>query len=107
MRRVCSELAWLSRLLQELNVPNIILIPLKCDNQAAIYIAKNPIFHERTKHIELDCPFVREKLQGGLITLSHVSSANQLADIFTKSLPSTQHNDAISKLAFSQYPPPA
>lgn len=107
MRRVCSELAWLSRLLQELNVPNIILIPLKCDNQAAIYIAKNPIFHERTKHIELDCPFVREKLQGGLITLSHVSSANQLAYIFTKSLPSTQHNDAISKLAFSQYPPPA
>ena len=60
MRRVCAELSWLSRLLNELEVPNVTPIPLKCDNMAAIYIAKNPVFHERTKHIDLDCHFVRE-----------------------------------------------
>ncbi|KAI3515606.1 hypothetical protein L1887_14507 [Cichorium endivia] len=63
MRRVCSELAWLNRLLYELQVPGLTPIPLRCDNLAAIYIAKNPVFHERTKHIEIDCHFVREKLQ--------------------------------------------
>ncbi|KAL4560121.1 hypothetical protein LXL04_032270 [Taraxacum kok-saghyz] len=46
MRRICAELAWLSRLFQDLNVPNITPIPLKCDNQASIYIATNPVFHE-------------------------------------------------------------
>jgi len=67
-----AELAWLSRLFHELGVPNITPIPVKCDNQAAIYIAKNPVFHERTKHIELDCHFVCEKLLAGLISLHHV-----------------------------------
>lgn len=59
MRRVCLELAWLNRLLVELEVEDLIPIPLKCDNQAAIYIANNPVFHERTKHIDLDCHFIR------------------------------------------------
>lgn len=68
MRRVCLELAWISCLLIEIGVPDITPIPLKCDNLAAIYIAKNPVFHERTKHIELDCHFVREKLQASLIS---------------------------------------
>jgi len=62
MRRLVAELAWLSQLLHELTVDNITPIPLKCDNQASIYIAKNPVFHERTKHIELDCHFVRQNL---------------------------------------------
>ncbi|KAL4557132.1 hypothetical protein LXL04_035303 [Taraxacum kok-saghyz] len=54
MRRICAELAWISRVFDELQVPKITPVPLKCDNQAAIYIAKNPVFHERTKHIEID-----------------------------------------------------
>ena len=70
MRRLVAELAWLSRLLNELTITTVTPIPLKCDNQAAIYIAKNPVFHERTKHIELDCHFVREQLLQGLISLS-------------------------------------
>lgn len=65
IRRVCVELAWLPRLLHELTVPNLNPVPLKCDSQAAIYIAKNPIFHEQTKHIELDRHFVHEQLQAG------------------------------------------
>ena len=60
MRRVTTELAWLSRLLHELSIPNVTPIPVKCDSQAAIYIAKNLVFHERTKHVEIDCHFVRE-----------------------------------------------
>lgn len=105
MRRVCAELAWLSRLLEEMRVSNITPISLKCDNQAAIYIAKNPVYHERTKHIEIDCHFVREKLQSGLITLSHVPTTHQLADVMTKSLPGPKHSDAISNLKLFPCPP--
>lgn len=74
MRRVCAELSWLTRLLNELTVSSIALVPLKCDSQAAIHIAKNPVYHQRTKHIELDCHFVREQLQAGLISLHYVPS---------------------------------
>lgn len=52
MRKVCSELVWLSRLFHEFNITNITLIAVKCDNQATIYIATNHVFHEKTKHIE-------------------------------------------------------
>lgn len=105
MRRVCTELAWLSRLLTDFDVKDITPIPLKCDNMAAIYIASNPVFHERTKQIELDCHFVREKLQEGLISLSHVHTSLQKADIFTKSLQPNLHLEAVSKLGFVPYPP--
>jgi len=98
LRRVVAELAWLSRLLNELTITSVCPIPVKCDNQAAIYIAKNPVFHERTKHIELDCHFVREKLMAGLISLHHVSTTHQLADILTKPLTGVLHRHLIGKL---------
>ena len=59
---------------------------LYCDNKYALHIFVNPIFHERTKHIEIDFHIVREKMMIGLVKLLHVSSANQLADIYTKAL---------------------
>ena len=59
---------------------------LVCDNQATLHIASNPIFHERTKHIEVDCHFIREKIASGCMTTSLVNSSDQLANIFTKSL---------------------
>ncbi|KAL9995344.1 putative RNA-directed DNA polymerase [Helianthus debilis subsp. tardiflorus] len=98
LRRVTSELSWLTRLLAELHVPDITPIPIKCDSQAAIHIAKNPVFHERTKHIELDCHFVREKLQEGLISLTHTRTNTQVADVLTKSLPIAQHSNILGKL---------
>ena len=105
MRAITAELSWLTRLLSELQVPSIIPIPIKSDSQAAIYIAKNSVFHERTKHIELDCHFVREKLHEGLISLSHVMTNNQLASLFTKPLPGSQHHHLLGKLGVSSCPP--
>ncbi|KAK9057134.1 hypothetical protein SSX86_024501 [Deinandra increscens subsp. villosa] len=104
LRRVTAELSWLTRLLSDLQVTNITPIDVKCDSQAAIHIAKNHVFHERTKHIELDCHFIREKLQDGLISLHHVSTQEQLADILTKNLPKPQHEKLLSKLGVLQPP---
>ncbi|KAF3664168.1 putative clustered mitochondria protein -like protein isoform X1 [Capsicum annuum] len=77
---------WLERLMKELNEPCALPIQVFCDSQAAIHIARNPVFHELTKHIEVDCHFVRDKLQEGLITLQPISTTEQLADILTKAL---------------------
>ena len=104
MRRVVAELAWLSRLLHELTVEGITPIPIKCDNQATIYIAKNPVFHERTKHIELDCHYVKQQLMEGLISLSHVSTKHQLADVLTKPLTGISHHSILGKLGVLEPP---
>jgi len=98
LRRLVAELAWLNRLLHELGFENITPILVKCDSQAAIYIAKNLVFHERIKQVELDCHFVREKLLAGLISLSHVSTKAQLADILTKPLSGVLRHDLLYKL---------
>nr|XP_009786981.1 PREDICTED: uncharacterized protein LOC104235010 [Nicotiana sylvestris] len=86
------------RLLQDLTAPPSFPVPLQYDNQAAIHIAKNHVFHERTKHIELDCHFIREKLLDGLISLSFVPSSSQIADIFTKALSGPLHRSLMGKL---------
>nr|XP_009631965.1 uncharacterized protein LOC104121632 [Nicotiana tomentosiformis] len=62
LHKIVAESTWLVRLLHDLGVSVSSPVPVYCDNQAALSIAKNPVQHERTKHIELDCHFVREKL---------------------------------------------
>lgn len=98
IRKVVGEIVWLERLLTELNLTCFLPIRGFCDSQAAVHIAKNPIFHERTKHIEVDCHFVRNKLQEGLVAVHHIPTRHQLADVLTKALPSTKLSNFLHKL---------
>ena len=93
-----SKVQWLHYILHDLGVDHSQSIPMHYDNQAALHIASNPIFHERTKHIELDFDFVREKIQVGLITPSFLRSHDQLADIFTKPLGAKAFRRILGKL---------
>ena len=91
------ELQWLSYLLQNLHLPPSQPATRYCDNKSALQIASNQVFHERTKHIEIDCHLVREKL--GLLKLLSITSAMQVADIFTKPLASAQFSTLKFKLS--------
>lgn len=101
------ELQWLNFLLRDLNIPCSKQAVFYCDNQSTLHIAANPVFHERTKHLDIDCHLVCEKLQAGLMRLIPVSSSNQLADIFTKALPPRLFSLNLSKLELINiFPPP-
>ena len=97
MAAVASELVWLVNLLKDFRII-ISSVKLLCDSMAAVHIASNPSFHERTKHIDIDCHFVREHVQSGLLKLIHVKSQHQLADLLTKPLPIAQFKFITSKL---------
>ena len=106
MALATCELIWLRHLLQELRFGKGEQMKLICDNQAALHIASNPVFHERTKHIEVDCHFIREKIASGCIATSFVNSNDQLADIFTKSLRGPRIKYICNKLgAYDIYAP--
>jgi len=98
MAVTCCEVTWLQTLLKELGVKNLTPVSLRCDNQAALFIAANPLFHERTKHIDIDCHYVRDQIKSGVIATSYVHTAQQLADSFTKALPVAQHQKLLHKL---------
>ncbi|KAK2380773.1 putative mitochondrial protein [Trifolium repens] len=107
MAHATCELVWLKHLLQELHFCEVGQMELVCDNQSALHLSSNPVFHERTKHIEVDCHFIREKIISGVIRTSFVNSKDQLADIFTKSLRSPRITYICDKMdAYDIYAPP-
>ena len=93
------EIVWLRWLLADMGVHISQPTPLYCDNESAIMIAKNSVFHERTKHIEIDCHFTRHHLQKGTISLPYVPSSLQIADILTKPLTAPRFHFLSDKLS--------
>jgi len=74
MASATYELVWLKQLLKELQFGDITQITLICDNQTALHISSNPVFHERTKHIEIDYHFIKKKIVSGDIETKFVNS---------------------------------
>ncbi|KAK3015419.1 hypothetical protein RJ639_007491 [Escallonia herrerae] len=93
-----SEIIWLKQLLQDLKVSCTTPVSLFCDNRAAIHIAANPVFQERTKHIEIDFHFIRQHIQSQTIATKSISSQDQLADIFTKALGHDRFHQLLGKM---------
>ncbi|CAM8941118.1 unnamed protein product [Rhodiola kirilowii] len=94
---VC-ELLWLKSLLHDLGIELTSPMKLYCDNKAAIDISQNPVQHDRTKHVEVDRHFIKEKLDANIITFPFVPSEEQLADILTKGVSVKAFHGSLSKL---------
>ncbi|WVZ22776.1 hypothetical protein V8G54_001320 [Vigna mungo] len=98
LEALMKPIQWLTQLMHELHLPFFQPATIFCDNQSAIKIATNQVFHERIKHIEIDCHLFREKVQQGLVKLVPVNSSLQLADLLTKTLPPSSFQHINSKL---------
>lgn len=77
---------WLSRLIADLMGRDVQKFKLLVDNKSAIELSKNPVFHERSKHIDTRFHYIRECVRNGQVEIEHVRTDNQLADILTKAL---------------------
>ncbi|CAJ2662733.1 unnamed protein product [Trifolium pratense] len=97
---ICEGL-WIHRVLEELKMKIELPLKLYSDSKAAISIAHNPVQHDRTKHIEIDRHFIKEKLDAGIICLPFVTSSQQTADILTKSLARPTFEHLIGKLGMT------
>lgn len=98
MSEAAREIKWLVHLAKDLGIQQTGPVKMYCDSKSAIYIAANPVFHERTKHIESDCHRVRDAIKAGLIQTVHVRTNEQLSDVLTKALGKEQFEYLLFKL---------
>ena len=98
MANTTYEIIWLLTLLKDFQVPHDGLTLLFCDNQVALHIASNYVYHECTKHVEIDCHIVCDIIQDGVVKTMYVTTLNQLANIFTKALHPTQFHTLLIKM---------
>ena len=98
---ICEAL-WVEKLLQELKVYNSPPIKLYYD-KSAISITHNPVLHDKTKHVEVEKHFIREKIERGQICITYVPTAEQSADILTKGLPKKSFDGITSKAVYEGY----
>ena len=94
---ICEGM-WLKRLLKELGILSTDPMKVFCDNSANINIAKNPMHHVRSKHVETNRYFIKEKAEGAILQLVSISTNTQLANILTRSLPRVKFEELVSKL---------
>ena len=99
MASTTKEIVWLRWLLADIRVFFSHPTSMYCDNQSSIQIAHNSVFHERTKHIEIDCHLTRHHLKHGTITLHFVPSSLQIADFFTKAHSISRFRFLVGKLS--------
>jgi histone deacetylase 1/2 len=88
-----AKIIWMESLLRELGIKRNQVSCLWCDNMGATYLSANPIFHARTKHIEIDFHFVRERVASKQLEIRFIPSKDQVADGFTKALPTWQFEE--------------
>ncbi|PKU66895.1 Retrovirus-related Pol polyprotein from transposon TNT 1-94 [Dendrobium catenatum] len=99
-----AEIIWLRQLLADFHTPQNDPTTVFCDNTSAIALANNPVFHARTKHIEVDCHFIRDCIKKKHISVHHICTDDQIADLFTKALPNSRFKTLASKLTAATHP---
>jgi hypothetical protein len=99
MTLLTAEVTWLRWLLEDFDVSVSMPTPLLSDSTGAISIARDPVKHELTKHIDVDAHFTRSQIQDGVVALQYVPSELQLTDFFTKAQTHAHHPFYLSKLS--------
>ncbi|XP_071741479.1 uncharacterized mitochondrial protein AtMg00810-like [Rutidosis leptorrhynchoides] len=98
MATVACEVIWIKNLLLDLNIKVPLPVQISCDNSSAIQISANPVFHEKTKHFDIDLHYLREKICTGIVKVSKISSFENLSDILTKGITIKHHNYLVERL---------
>lgn len=106
MANTSCELTWLCSLLQDLTISHPHLVLLYCNDQTAIHVARNPVFHKCTKHIVIDYHLVHEAIRAGLLTPTYSPTSQQQADLLTKPLGRDLFTFFRSKLGITDFHSP-